>query len=432
MYPVTEPAVRWSIQKKFITLFMACFFGLQFIEFIVGWGVFGEFVTQFLHWYSSAWEWLIKWTGKHILHLGYDITILPNGSGDTTYNYVQIFLYLVISFIFATVYILIDRKRNSYRRFAYWLRVVMRYYLGYMLLVYGFIKVIKLQFPSPGLLKLVQPFGDSSPMGLAWTFIGYSSAYNIFIGGAEVLAGVLLFFKRTTLIGALLSIIVMGNVAAMNFAYDIPVKIFSVCLVIIGVYLASYDWIRLRNVFILNQPAPAAELKMPAQKKWKKIVQLSLKLIAIAFALYTTMWSSWTGRHEYGDLAPKPPLYGIYNVTTFVRGADTIPPLLTDSTRWRQMIIPYPGYAVIKNMRDSVEWMNAKIDTATHKIVLTDQKDSTKQYSFAYLKDAEEKYTFRGVLKGDTTQIIASRFDEKKFRLLSRGFNWVNEYPFNR
>ena|GEM_PF-5392919 len=34
--------------------------------------------------------------------------------------------------------------------------------------------------PSPTLDRLVQPFGDASPMGLVWTFMGASTAYPIF------------------------------------------------------------------------------------------------------------------------------------------------------------------------------------------------------------------------------------------------------------
>jgi hypothetical protein len=40
------------------------------------------------------------------------------------------------------------------------------------MLVYGFIKVFPTQFHLPGPGRLVQPYGDSSPMALLWTFMG--------------------------------------------------------------------------------------------------------------------------------------------------------------------------------------------------------------------------------------------------------------------
>src|SRR5690242_16146143 len=40
--------------------------------------------------YEEGWNAIIPWVGKHVLRMGTDITVFPNGSGDTTYNYVQL------------------------------------------------------------------------------------------------------------------------------------------------------------------------------------------------------------------------------------------------------------------------------------------------------------------------------------------------------
>lgn len=44
------------------------------------------------------------------------------------------------------------------------------------MVAYGMFKISPSQFPAPGLSRLVQPYGDSSPMGLLWTFMGVSMA----------------------------------------------------------------------------------------------------------------------------------------------------------------------------------------------------------------------------------------------------------------
>ena len=54
---------------------------------------------------------------------------------------------------------------------------------------YGFAKVIPSQFTTPGLGRLLTPYGDSSPMGLVWTFMGFSPVFTIFTGAAEALGG---------------------------------------------------------------------------------------------------------------------------------------------------------------------------------------------------------------------------------------------------
>jgi hypothetical protein len=268
-------------------------------------------------------------------------------------------------------------------------------------------------------------------MGLAWTFIGYSKGYNIFIGGAEVLAGILLFFKRTTLFGALIAMTVMMNVSAMNFAYDIPVKIFSVNLVIMTAWVAWNDMGRLINFFFLNKTAQPATLAMPLQTKWKKILQRSLKILAIIFALYSTLWSSINASRKYGDNAPKPLLYGIYDVEAFVRKGDTIPPILTDTIRWKRLIADY-GYARIATMADNLKWYQLKVDTVKKTAQLISNKDSTEAYSFNYSEPDKEHLFFNGNIKSDSVIIKMKRFDINQFRLVNRGYHWINEYPYNR
>src|SRR5439155_7430733 len=124
-------------------------------------------------------------TGSHLIHIGYPITVTPNGSGDTTYNYVLQLLWVVLALFIAVPLVFFYRKRPSYDRLYYWVRIVTRYFFAYVLFSYGFIKIIKLQFPFPSLFRLTEPYGNSSPMGLAWTFIGYSKGYNLYTGGAE-------------------------------------------------------------------------------------------------------------------------------------------------------------------------------------------------------------------------------------------------------
>jgi hypothetical protein len=71
---------------------------------------------------------------------------------------------------------------------------------------YGAAKVISSQFPPPTLDRLMQPYGDSSPMGLLWTFMGASEPYTMFVGFAEMISGILLFPRKTSTLGALMSV----------------------------------------------------------------------------------------------------------------------------------------------------------------------------------------------------------------------------------
>jgi hypothetical protein len=218
--PHVTPA--WSLPRRLLFRFTFVYFVLYLFPFpldIIPYvGVIGQ-------WYQSLWNAIVPWVGKHLFHV--DITVRPNGSGDTTYNYVQVLCYLVLALVAAALWSLLDRERPHYARLHGWLRVYIRFGLASVMISYGAVKVIKSQFPNPTLDRLLQPFGDASPMGLLWTFIGASMAYSVFSGACEMLGGLLLVSRRTTILGALFSIAVLGNVVMLNFCYDVPVKLYS-------------------------------------------------------------------------------------------------------------------------------------------------------------------------------------------------------------
>lgn len=60
-----------------------------------------------------------------------------------------------------------------------------------------------------------------------------------------------------------------------------------------------------------------------------------------------------------------------------------------------------------------------------------DKEDSIAN-NFKYYHPNKDFLQLKGTLENDTLDIILSRVDHTKFRLNSRGFNWINERPYNR
>jgi uncharacterized membrane protein YphA (DoxX/SURF4 family) len=131
--------------------------------------------------------------------------------------------------------------RREYRTLYAWLLLAMRFTLASILLAYGISKVFDLQFSPPDVRVLNERYGDSSPMELLWTFVGFSVPYTIFSGVVEVIPGVLLLFRRTAVLGALMAVAVMLNVALLNFCYDVPVKLYSSLYVLMALFLLLPD-----------------------------------------------------------------------------------------------------------------------------------------------------------------------------------------------
>ena len=55
--------------------------------------------------------------------------------------------------------------------------------------------------------------------------------------------------------------------------------------------------------------------------------------------LHSNINNSIESQNLYGKKAPKSALYGIYEVQEFIRNNDTIPPLTTDTIRWKRIVV---------------------------------------------------------------------------------------------
>jgi uncharacterized membrane protein YphA (DoxX/SURF4 family) len=384
--------------------------------------------------FKFVWQAVVPWVGKHVLRLGTDITVFTNGSGDTTYNYVQVLVLLAVSALVAAVGSVVDRRRTQYVKAHDVLRVFLRYVLASSMLAYGMSKVLKSQFPFPFPERLVEPLGEFSPMGLLWTFMGYSKGYNLFTGGAEMLGGLLLLFRRTTTLGALVVTAVMVNVVALNFFYDVPVKLYSSHLVLMALFLLLPDVQRLLGVLLLNRATEPRALGMPFQlSPRERRGFLAVKVLFLA-TMGWSLWEEGTGLlARASDFAPRPALYGLYEVESFTRDGQALPPLLGDPLRWRYLAISRYNRFTVRTMDDRAQRFPMEHDPSKSTVTLTEGTgDTQKKMVLAYSQPDAEHFVFQGTFQGAPLEVRLKKVDESKHLLVNRGFNWIQEFPFNR
>lgn len=410
----------WNTATKIFFRFGFIYFLLYVFPFPIGWIPFTEFIKVQ---YYSAWLEPANWIGKHILSIPYEITIPPSGSGDTTFNYVLIFIFLVVAVVGTIIWTILDYKRTHYEKLAYWFVLTLRYYLGIVLLSYGFVKVIPTQFPAPSLETLLQPYGESTSMKLLWTFMGHSKAYNMFIGLTEAGAGLLLLFKRTRLIGALLSVAVMSNVVVLNFCYNIPVKLLSTHLLVIAIILVLPDIKRLVAFFILNKPAAPVPVQ-PAYKSAKdKYIYIVVKTVIISIFLVSDIAQGLIMQQRLSEESKRSTLYGIYDVEEFILNGDTLPALTTDTRRWKRMYINEPGSVNIQYMDGGLIYWSCQVDSLQRTISLASRGSTIKtQYNYQMNHDI---MTMTG---GDPQTTIVFRVkNPDNLPLLNHTFDWIRE-----
>jgi len=223
-------------------------------------------------------------------------------------------------------------------------------------------------------------------MGLLWTFMGYSTAYVVFSGLAETIGGTLRSFRRTATLGAMASAAVLLNIVMLNFCYDVPVKLYSTNLLLMAIFLMTPGLGRLTNLLVLNRPTQPANLDGPAfNKRWMRLASVAVKVLFVGFFVFSTAKQSWNDYKNFVVGGPKPPLYGLYEVESFTRNGVEQPPLTTDTTRWKRVIVQSASAMSIRMMDDSARAYSTNYDATRNSITLIAAADKTRKNCFRVL-----------------------------------------------
>ena len=372
---------------------------------------------------ASLWEPIINWIGTSIFNIEYNFSSNGKGSGDTTYAYLLLFLFFCLSFMASIIWSLLDKKRKSYNQFQYGFLISIRFILIFFMFQYGIIKMFHLQMSPISNADLIQTFGTKSPMGLAWKFMGFSATYSFFAGLSEVIAGLLLISRRTQTYGAIATIVVMLNVFMMNLCFDIPVKIFSFHLMLMGVLLLFADFKRVFGVLIQNKNIGDYVI-YPQLKKGDRIVILIAKWVLLFITAALFIFTSYP-RYKKRYLNPKTALYGIWEVTSFKKGTQ-----VDLKKQWKYIAIDEAKFASIKTLDDKQSYYKFRVDTI--KSTISFGKRRAKELDTLTFKKQDSILYITGFIENDSTHIKLKRKNTNDYLLKSRNFNWVNEYPLNK
>ena len=362
---------------------------------------------------------LTPWFADNVLHYSYDHSIFTNGSGDTSYDWVTLLILFLCAVIGTIIWSVVDRKQKSYSRCYYWLTVFIRYYIALMLINYGGIKLIHAQMLPPGLDKLTQPLGEFSPMGLAWTYLGYSKGYNIFMGTVEILAGLLLF-RKTVVLGALITMAFSINIMTTNYFFDVPVKMVSTSLFILSLFLLLPNLKRLFSFFILGKSIQIQTIdKIAFAKPWKSKMLSAIKIAVICIFVVQQI-AGLFGRQKLIDhYFKKSPLYGIYFIQSSNDEHTAIP------QDWSSIVFEYEGHATVRDKYYKKQRITPVINAKENTI-------SLNNYTLNYAVQDNGDILLTNIVTGRSEEFKLLKQDPKEFELLKREFNWIQEYPHNR
>jgi len=352
---IPSPPV-WTDREKLIFRFFFLFFILQAIPLSVDF-----FKTVF---------------GFNWLHISYsDIFNLSRLSAkfipgpDSLVNWI---IVAIIAMIGAFAWKRSKYKNIDYDSFYYWLRVVVRYRLAIGIIGYGFIKFFPLQAPFPSISNLNTNYGDFTDWKIFSMSLGIVPSYEAFLGGIEILAGLLLFFRKTATIGAAIILVFTGNVFISNLAYEGGEYVYATYLIIFALFVIWFDAQRIYNLVSLERPTDPNRFKPHFVGKTKSL-RLVLKSLVIFFFVFLYGFKTYSGFHHDPYQFPRakglPKAAGIYNVSEFRINGSVLPYAAVNPLRWKDVVFEKWATISIRSDRPVI------VDSANYEQVFKNDQD---------------------------------------------------------
>lgn len=408
-------SAKWTQTKRFA--FRVCF--LYFTFYFL-------FISNYLHdvgdvipgvqYINAPFQFIsnsfISIVNSLFLHKPFDGAIYIT---DTYWSVIAVLSYFIIAIIIALLWTLWANHKDHITLFSY-LHTLIRYYLAFVILLYGIDKLFEHQFLLPPWpTSLIQPVPDMDAHTLFWTFMGASKSYNFFIGLVETIVGFLLLFRRTCTIGALLSFAVFFNILMLNIGYDTPIKLFLFHLIIMSVFILTPQLSSLYQFHVLRKESFLVPIT-PVMRSYKVPRQI-LKLGMISFFILPTI----IGEIKLGRQIANPPqriIVGIHEIRKFSMTGQKGDLHGVDTLSWKKFAINPLWRCAVQFQNDSVAIYNFNPDTTSRSLQLFSWADSTFKCTLHYSQVGSDEWQFEGSYKNDSIRFVSKKIDLGQHTLL--------------
>jgi hypothetical protein len=277
--------------------------------------------------------------------------------------------------------------------------------------------------------------------------------------GIAECAALLLLFRRTMTFGAILTMVTLANVMAVNYNYDVHAKMYPTALFIMALFLLLRDVNRLILFFFTGKAVSLPVIKAPVfKKRWMNISKTVLKFLVIGYYIIFPIKDYFGHKEKSEERAnTKAAISGVYDVVSYVVNKDT---LANDNPlRWSQLAIGDKMVEAARLGGDSIAFVYVSVDKKEI-IVSEDQADlyakmqevhnefgidlwDSKMDSILISRQIENRLFFelpdsttlklKGMIRSDSIFITARKkpIDINNLRLMKRQFHWITEASYN-
>lgn len=224
-------------------------------------------------------------------------------------------------------------KRGTINSIKYisWLSILLRYWIAFLLLDFGFQKIFEVNF------NYSYHIDDSlastlTGQELTWKYYSYSYGLSVILAFFQIIGSVLLLFKRTVLLGIAILLPVMVNIVLINIFYNIgPITLFTSILITLGL-ITLFVQQKVNLISFFNQH----KNKLPSigNNFSRSIARVFCILIPLLFVMY----------YNY-DVQSSKKYFGKWKVTSMTRNGQLITEnaWLQDTLAWKTIYIEERG-----------------------------------------------------------------------------------------
>jgi hypothetical protein len=412
------PAARQRAIRRFLERFALIAFGLYHVPlFLNNYPTLGGGGMKD-HGLAISWGHVYApvgvWVARHVLHVTGPMPNAYQGdNGDTGEEYGRLLAAVVIALVGAVVWMWADRRQRRATWVGDALRLLLRYSIALGLTSYAIAKILPIQFPPLNAFALDQRLGQLTPMALLWSFMEYSRPYNFFAGAMELAVVVLLVFRRTALLGALLCLVVMSNVALLNYAYGVQVKLYATLIVVSAAVLVVYDTRRLFAFFVRDENPRGVRVRstwpagIPSWARW------TAKTALVGSVLASSLVAMLPAAKPRSAVSSS--LDGAWAVTEF--SANDVTP------RWRRLILG-PSVVAIEVTADSMIFCRRSTPESVDRLTFACRNDRRGDMR---LTRAGNLVQLDGELAGSPVKLTARHLDRSDYPLTSWRFRWIDD-----
>jgi len=316
----------WKEYERFIFRLFFVYFFIQVVP--LDWKFFKELFS-------------INWLDLHYGDI-FNLTRYAPKFYTPTESFYNWGIVVLIALLGAVIWTIADNKNKEYNLLYYWLRVIVRYRLAIGIIGYGFLKFFPLQAPYPSISNLNTHYGDFSDWKIFSLSLGIVPGYESFLGLVEIIAGLLLLYRKTATIAAFIVVVFTGNVFMSNLAYEGGEQVYSLYLISLALFLLAFDVPRLYILFGKEQGVKPNRFMPFYSENWQRTGRITLKGLTIFFFVFLYGFKTYSGAHTDPYQFPKEAglkdASGIYDVSEFRINNQVLPYSASDPVRWKDVV----------------------------------------------------------------------------------------------